>query len=234
MFGMEWSRKIRTIPGGVYLAEYQRNEELLAQINKKYGLTGKKVVLFTGRLTVHKGVEFLIKAARQIHGEVVILGDGPERAYLESLIKQYSLKNVHLLGYMSPNEQVNFKAFYSRADVYVTPSTWNEPLGLVVLEAMAAKTPVIATRTGGITSLVKDGYNGYLVRIRNSKEIATRVNELLANDALRAKMGTRAYETVIARFTWDKIAERFERIYHKYASTMREYLSVVKASSVHF
>lgn len=229
MFGVEWANKIRTIPGGVHIEEYQRNQQAIDVINKKYGLTDKKVVLFTGRLTIHKGVEFLIKAARSIKGEVIILGDGPERANLENLIKEQGLTNVRILGYMKPTDQVNFKAFYGRADVYVAPSTWNEPLGLVILEAMAARTPVIATRKGGVGSLVKDGYNGYLVRARSSKEIAEKVNLLLTNDALRKKISDRAYETVLTKFTWDKIAERFAHIYRRYAFTMREYLPLVKS-----
>ena len=194
MFGAEWGNKIRTIPGGVYLEEYKKDEERIKNINQKYGLTGKKVVLFTGRLTVHKGVEFLVKAAKQIKGEVVILGDGPARPYLEKLIRGSKLTNVKILGYMSPKQQVDFKAFYARADVYVAPSTWNEPLGLVILEAMAAKTPVIVTRSGGVASLVKDGYNGFFVRVRNSTDIAQKVNVFLANDAQREKMGKHAPE----------------------------------------
>ena len=228
MFGKEWSHKLRTIPGGVLIEEYEGTEKAHEQINRKYGLKDKKVVLFTGRLTVHKGVEYLIKAARQIKGEVIILGDGPERAYLEKKITEYKLTNTHILGYMSPKEQVNFKEFYSRADVYVAPSTWNEPLGLVILEAMAARTPVIVTRSGGVTSLVKDGYNGYLVRPRNATEIAEKVNALLANDALREKMGERAHQIVAERFTWEKIATDFERVYDKYSYTTREYLRLVK------
>lgn len=228
MFGAEWSKKLRTIPGGVYMEEYQSNAEMSAKIDKKYDLKGKQVVLFTGRLTVHKGVEYLIKAARKINGEVLILGDGPERPYLEKLIKEYKLTNTRILGYMSPKDQVSFKHFYARADVYVAPSTWNEPLGLVILEAMAAKTPVISTRAGGVTSLIKDGYNGYLVRPRNAQEIADRVNVLLSNPELCKKMGDRAHKLVAEKYTWEKLAERFEHIYKKHSYTTREYLRLVK------
>lgn len=228
MFGAEWSKKLRTIPGGVYMEEYQSSAEMSAKIDKKYDLKGKRVVLFTGRLTVHKGVEYLIKAARKINGEVLILGDGPERPYLEKLIKDYKLTNTRILGYMSPKEQVNFKHFYARADVYVAPSTWNEPLGLVILEAMAAKTPVISTRAGGVTSLIKDGYNGYLVRPRNAQEIADKVNILLENPELCKKMGDRAHKLVAEKYTWEKLAQRFEHIYKKYSYTTREYLRLVK------
>lgn len=229
MFGPQFDRKLRTIPGGVYLDEYKRDAAMIAQINEKYDLKGKKVVLFTGRLTPQKGVDYLIRAAKNIHGEVLILGDGPERPKLEKLITDLKVANCRILGYMSPKEQVNFKAFYARADVYVAPSTWKEPLGLVILEAMAAKTPVVSTRAGGVMSLIKDGYNGYLVHVRRSDEIASRVNELLENDKLREKMAERSYELVVKKFTWGKIAEQFESIYKKYASNTKEYLRLVKA-----
>jgi glycosyltransferase involved in cell wall biosynthesis len=230
MFGRQYEPKLRTIAGGVYIKEYAHNHKLCELIDKKYHLEGKKVVLFTGRLTPQKGVDYLIRAARHIKGEVLILGDGPERANLEKLIGTLKLTNCHILGYMKPDEQLNFKAFYSRADVYVAPSTWKEPLGLVIIEAMAAKTPVVSTRAGGVTSLIKDGYNGYLVRMRSSNEIATRVNELLVNEELCKKMGERSYEIVQKRYTWGKIAEQFLQIYKKYSYTAHEYLRLVKAA----
>jgi L-malate glycosyltransferase len=231
MFGAQFDRKTRTIPGGVYLADYKRNPSKIKAIDQKYDLKGKKVVLFTGRLTSHKGVDYLIRAAKNIHGEVLILGDGPEREKLEKLIKDLKLTNCRILGYMKPGEQLGFRAFYNRADVYVAPSTWKEPLGLVILEAMAAKTPVISTRAGGVTSLIKDGYNGYLVHVKRSDEIAARVNELLDNPQLCKKMAQRSYELVVKRFTWDRIAEQFETIYKKHASNTSEYLRLVKAGA---
>jgi len=228
MFGAEWARKTRTITGGVYPEEYVRNDDACAKIDAQYGLKDKKVVLFTGRLTEHKGVGYLIKAAKNIQGEVIILGDGPERGKLEQMVKDNKITNVHFLGYMNANNVINFKAFYARADVYVAPSTWNEPLGLVILEAMAAKTPVVATRTGGVLSLIKDGYNGFLVGKRNANELVEKINQLLLDDALRKKMSSRAHETIMEKYTWGKIAEKFEHMYKKYAYTMKEYLHVVK------
>lgn len=215
MFGSDLSYKTRTIPGGVTITNAKG---MVEKIDRDYNLKGKKVVLFTGRLTVHKGVEYLIKAARKIKGEVLILGDGPERNYLQSLINQYKLTNVRILGYFSSEQRDILNAFYKRADVYVAPSVWNEPLGLVILESMAQETPVIVTRKGGIMSIVKDGYNGYLVRPRNSQEIAEKVNKLLFDESLRRRMGERAKQTVLERFTWEKVTKRFERLYEKFAN----------------
>jgi glycosyltransferase involved in cell wall biosynthesis len=98
------------------------------------------------------------------------------------------------------------------------------------LEAMAAKTPVIVTRTGGALFLVKDGQTGYLVHTRNAQEIADRVNFLLEHDDLRKKIGEKAQKIVADRFTWDKLAEKFIDIYKKYSYTSREYLRLVKVN----
>src|SRR3989338_1600119 len=210
MFGRDLSKKTKTIPAGVNnLVDFSRN---VSWIDRKYQFKFPNMVLFTGRLTVHKGVEYLIKAARQIKAEIVILGDGPERKYLESLIQKYKLTNVHLLGYFS-QKQGELNDFYLRADVYVAPSVWNEPLGLVILESMVHKTPVIVTRKGGVTTIVKDGVNGFLVRPKSPNEIAKKVNLLIENEKLRYKMGENAYRTVVERFNWDKIARKFYRLY---------------------
>lgn len=230
MFGARHAYKTRTIPGGVNLADYDKgSDELLAKIDKKYNLIGKKVVLFTGRLTEHKGVDYLLKASKKIKGELLILGDGPERNHLEKMIKEYRLKNARILGYMKPEEGLTYREFYRRADVYVAPSVWDEPLGLVILEAMASGTPVVVTRKGGITSIVRDGYNGFLVRARSSNEIADKVNLLMEDEGLRIKMATRARQTVEEKFTWEKIALQFEKIYSQFRYSTKEYFQFLNA-----
>ena len=212
MFGRDLSKKTKTIPAGVNnLVDFSRN---VSWIDRKYQFKFPNMVLFTGRLTVHKGVEYLIKAARQIKAEIVILGDGPERKYLESLIQKYKLTNVHMLGYFS-HKLGEINDFYLRADVYVAPSVWNEPLGLVILEAMVYKTPVIVTRKGGVSTIVKDQVNGFLVRPKSSNQIAEKVNLLIENEKLRYKMGESAHRIVVERFNWDKIASKFYRLYQR-------------------
>ncbi len=212
IFGPQLARKTSVIMGGVNLRHYKKDPQMIEAINKKYGLKDKKVVLFTGRLTKNKGVIYLVRAAKAIKGTVVIVGDGPERKSLEEEIRKRELKNVVLVGYMNTSNPM-FHAFYERSDVYVSPSVWDEPLGLTILEAMAAHTPVIATRKGGVLSMIQDRSNGFLIRPRNSNEIALTVNMLLESDYIREKVGDLAYKTVLRKFTWGKIAERFEKLY---------------------
>lgn len=212
MYGKEVSRRLRTIPAGVDNAvDFERD---VSWIDKKYKFRHDKMVLFTGRLTEHKGVYYLIAAARKIKAEIVILGDGPEQPYLLELVEKYKLKNVHMLGYFS-QRLGKINDFYLRADVYVAPSVWAEPLGMVILEAMAHRTPVIATRKGGITSIVKDGVNGYLVRAKSASDIVHKVNDLLIDDKLRKKMGIAAYKSVVKSFSWRRVATKFYNLYRQ-------------------
>ncbi|MBI2049716.1 glycosyltransferase family 4 protein [Candidatus Roizmanbacteria bacterium] len=210
MFGPSLSRKTRTIPGGIRLSLFPQ-EKKIEGLRSRLGLNGKKVALFTGRLISEKGVEYLVKAAKNIEGEVVIAGDGPQRKRIEEMIALMKLKNVRMLPYMHEYEE--FIDLYYLADVFVSPAVWDEPLGLTIIESMASKTPVVTTRKGGVTMAVKEGITGLFVRPRNSKEIASAVNRLFANEQLRKRMGERARAVVAARFTWTKIAHRFDKLY---------------------
>tara|TARA_Y100000310_G_scaffold344890_1_gene460273 strand:+ start:1660 stop:2916 length:1257 start_codon:yes stop_codon:yes gene_type:complete len=212
IFGNDFSHKTRIIPGGINLEDFPP-ERKITTINRKYKLKNKKVVLFSGKLTAKKGVEYLVKAAQDIKGDIYIMGDGPERKNLEDLVYKLKLQNVHFLGYMGDNKKKELEEFYYRADVFVAPSVWDEPLGLVILEAMTTKTPVIATRKGGIPLAVKDGVNGFLIRPRSSKQIAESCNKVLENDELSKKLGRAARQTVEQKFTWKKITRTYMAIY---------------------
>ncbi len=215
IFGDEYRSAVRVIPGGVDLKKF--NPDLNTEdIDSKFGLKGKRIVLFAGKLTAYKGVRYLIKAARKIKdADIVILGEGPERGALEQRARDYGLTNVHFIGHLGTSNILN--KFYKRASVFVAPSVWDEPLGLVILEAMASKTPVVVTRKGGIPLAVKDGVNGYFVRPRNASEIAEKVNLLLADEEKRKKMAENARRIVEKKFSWEMIAHRFILMYMRFA-----------------
>ena len=98
-------------------------------------------------------------------------------------------------------------------------------------QAMAAKTPVVATRKGGVVSVIEDKVNGFFIRPRNSKEIAQTVNMLLLDDELRQKLAANAYKRVVEHFTWEKIAGEFEGIYKQFKYSTSEYLARVKGTN---
>lgn len=207
---LDW--KCRVIPGGIDLHAFPRNLSVKS-VEKKYGLEGKSVVLFSGKLVKTKGTEYLVKAAPKIKGDIYIMGDGDERPVLEKLAQDIGAKNVHFLGHFAKDKTEDMYMLYKRADVVVFPSIWDEPLGLVPLEAMVCSTPVVASKKGGIPLAVKNGYNGYLVRARSAKEIAVYVNKILANPDLRARLAENARKTVEEKFSWELIAKQFVKLY---------------------
>lgn len=219
--GKKLTKKTRVITHAIDAENYAEKLENFT-INDRYKLRNKKLVLFVGRLTKEKGVEYLIKAAKHIHGEIFIIGDGERKDYLVNYAKLIQAKNVHFLGYFGKKNADYLKEFYHRADVLVLPSVVDESLGLVVLEAMAAKTPVVASNKGGIPLVIKDGYNGFLIRARSPKAITESVNKILNNEKLAQKLGENAYKTVIEKFDWNVITPQFENVYLKAAAVTKK------------
>lgn len=213
VFSDEYRDQIRVIPGGVDINRFKKTNT--SEIDKMFDIKGEKVVVFAGKLTAYKGVKYLVKAAKKIKGKVLILGDGPERKNLEKMVKEEKINNVKFIGHLGSNTDFLVK-FYSRADVFIAPSIWDEPLGLVILEAMACETPVVVTRKGGIPLAVKDGQNGLFIRPRNSNDIVEKVNLLLTNENLRNKMAKKARQIAEEKFSWEIIGKRFENIYEKF------------------
>jgi len=214
IFGKVLRRKIRTIFPGVDLKLFPKDKKI-SIVNKKYHLADKKLVIYAGRLDKEKGIEYLVRAAKEIKAEVYILGGGDYKTDLEKLTKELKLKNVHFMGYLNKSYLRELREFYQRADVVVVPSTVKEALGLVILEAMACSTPVVASNIGGIPSVIKDGKTGFLVKPRSSKEIAEKVNLLLANEKLRQTMGERSRKLIEEKYTWEKAADAILNIFQK-------------------
>lgn len=215
VLGDGFKDQTRVIPGGVDINKFKKIDT--KDIDRQFELKGKKVIIFAGKLTPYKGVKYLVRAAKKISGEIIILGDGSERVNLEKIVAEENITNVRFLGHFGNDTQFLVK-FYSRADVFVAPSVWDEPLGLVILESMACETPVVVTRKGGIPLAVKNGKNGLFIKSRNANDIAEKVNYLLKNKDIRLKMGQRAREIAVEKFSWKTIAQRFIDKYEKFAT----------------
>lgn len=216
VFGKSLIKKTRIVPNSIVLDEYIKKPSVV-KIEKEYNLKGKKVVLFAGRLTWEKGVEYLIRAAKTIKGNVYIVGGGPHEKALKNLVKLTGVKNVHFLGYIGKDKSDVLKALFYRANVLVLPSVVDESTGLVLLEAMACKTPVVASDKGGIPIVIKNGHNGFLVRARSSKAISQAVNNILTDDILEQRLGENARITIENKFRWKVILPQFTAIYEKAA-----------------
>jgi len=169
-------------------------------------------VIFTARRLVRKnGVEHLIEALSYVLREkdchLMIAGDGPERAMLESLAERLGIsEHITFLG-LVPHVQI--PPYLSLADIVVIPSII-ESSSLFMLEAMACGKPVIATRTGGIPEIMNNG-NGILIGPANARELAEKIL-LLYDLETREKLGRNAHRDAM-QFTWKKIAKETEKEY---------------------
>ena len=150
-----------------------------------FGQGNKKVVLFVGRLAEIKGVTYLLEAMKSIDALLVIVGDGPLRADLEA--QAIAIKDkVVFLGAKTHEE---LKTLYASADIFVAPSVTakdggQEGLGLVILEALASGLPVVASRSGGIVQLIKDGINGFLCDEKNVEQMISCINSMIDDEKI--------------------------------------------------
>lgn len=175
---------------------------------------GRPRVVFVGRLAKAKGLDVLIEAVPRMRAsaEIVIVGDGPERTRLEESARRVS-PHVRFTGFVPP-ERV--PAVLTHADVLVLPSLYEE-LGSILMEALQARLPVVASEVGGIPSAVTDGANGLLVPPGDPAALAVALDRVVANAALRRRLA----EDAAARaplYSWDAVAERMLAIYRGVAT----------------
>lgn len=169
-------------------------------------------LLYVGRLAPGKGLHDLILAFKTVVNHfpnacLTIAGDGPQMGMVRSLMEQQGLKDkVRLLGHVHSREDL--RALYRQAWALILPSH-HESLPGVVLESMACGTPVIATRVGGLPTFLQDGQNGLIVAPRALDELTEAIIQLIANTALRNRLGHASRQTVEERFSWQVIGENF-------------------------
>ncbi len=173
------------------------------------------VVLAVGRLVARKGFHVLVEAASR-EGirerlQLVIGGDGPERQALEAQIKTLNVsERVRLLGRI---DDAALACWYAAADIFALPAVPDssgdtEGLGVVLLEAMANRTPVIASRTGGITDVVIDGETGLLAQPGDADDLAAQIRRLLDDPALGRRLVDGAANRLEREFGWEATTRR--------------------------
>jgi glycosyltransferase involved in cell wall biosynthesis len=177
---------------------------------------GGNYVLFMGRLDHPKGIPDLIDAATRVtehHGvEFVLAGKGPLRDRLEQLVRRRGIDDdVTFTGHVTGDHQLRL---YQNATAFVLPSHY-EGLPTVLLEAMACGAPVVSTAVGGCPDVIEDGVNGLLVPPGEPEALTDALDTLLSDPELRARFRTEARETVVDRYTWSAVADRFEREYRR-------------------
>ena len=172
-----------------------------------------RIIGCVGTLRSVKGHKYLIQAIPLIldkfpHTRLVLVGDGPLRSELERLAEKLKVRErIMFLGYR-PDVSELMNIF----DIFILPSL-SEGLSNVLLEAMAASKPVIATNVGGNPEVVEDGRTGLLVPPKDPKKIAEAVNELLDNKNKRLEMGKAGLERVKEKFSISKTVREYKEVY---------------------
>ncbi len=187
---------------------------------KKGQLTDAREIIFVGRLVERKGVKYLIEAIAKIKDAIphrlIIIGDGPERGALERLTKDLGLdERVTFTGRIADGDLYRH---YARCSFLVLPAVYDkkgdiEGLGVVLIEAMSYRKPVIASNAGGITDVVENGVNGLLVPPGDCAALAHAIKTLATDDVLRREMGMKAKVIIDEKFNWDRIVNDLITLY---------------------
>jgi len=182
------------------------------------GKDQKDMILFTGRMTGAKGAFFLIKAIPEVienFPEVIFVFIGPgNHGVYEGMLKKKRVPtaNYSFLGYLK--EIRDLVDYYRSAKIYVAPTLY-ENLPIRILEAMACKTPVVASNVCGIPEIITSGENGLLVSPGSPNELAQSICSLLDDQRLRKKIGFSARRIVEKKFSWKKNAQKTYEFYEK-------------------
>jgi rhamnosyl/mannosyltransferase len=202
--------KTSVVPLSIDLDEYGQYDGPPADLP---GAPDRPTLLFVGRLNYYKGVEYLLDAMPDVDADLLIAGSGDRRDALEARVDRLGVTDrVHFLGYV---EEDRLHACYDRADVFVLPSVEpSEAFGIVQLEAMAYRTPVVNTDLPtGVPWVSEDGETGLTVPPRDADALASAIEALLDDHERRRRYGEAARERVERRFGRERMLDTMEARY---------------------
>ena len=200
--------KVSLVPCGVDLSVFRPLDQKV--VRDRLGLNGEKILLYVGRVEPLKGLDLLVETAAQMDSEdgvrVIVVGadvnGDREMDRVKLLAKERDLEGqIDFVGQVDHKE---LPLYYNAADVCVVPSYY-ESFGLVALESMACGTPVVATRVGGLSTIIQHGRTGYLKPWRCPDAFANSVEMIISSDGLQQSMGTAARKHAEG-MGWDTIA----------------------------
>jgi alpha-maltose-1-phosphate synthase len=227
--------RVHIIHNGIDLEEYHRVDTTEALVRHKID-RAKPYLLFVGRITRQKGIVHLVRAIQFMDpGFQIVLcagaPDTPEIAEeMKSAVAAAKAKRSDVIWIEEMVEKKAVIELYSHAAVFCCPSIY-EPFGIINLEAMACETAVVASAVGGIKEVVIDGETGFLVPLDQMKEspfeplhpekfsrdLATRINQLMADVSLRERLGKAGRKRAEENFSWAAVAEQTRQLYERVA-----------------
>jgi starch synthase len=224
--------RIHVIYNGIDLAEYQKTPDKQALLD--YGVDpAKPYVLFVGRITRQKGVTHLVDAISYLPPEtqVVLCAGAPDTpeiaAELRNKVEQARRNHPNIVWIEKMVTKAEAIQLYSNCQLFCCPSVY-EPFGIINLEAMACRAPVVASATGGIKEVVVDGETGYLVPFEQdpvtsfptqpdvfARDLAARIKQLLTDPDACRRMGDAGRRRVEEIFSWTAIAHQTVELYRR-------------------
>jgi glycosyltransferase involved in cell wall biosynthesis len=213
--------KCMTVPLGIDIEDWTPIPDGRLFRNRYKISQGENVVLYTGRLADNKGLEHLVDSSYDVvakHPKTTFVIVGEDWGVLKRLKKKIWANNLDdyfvFTGHIHSYEL--FKSAYAAANVFVLPSEW-ESFGIVLLEAMACGTPIVASDVGGIPDVV--GGVGRIFKYGDTRALAENIVDILDNEDLEREKSSKGRAKVIENFTWSKVVDRLEGIYASVADS---------------
>jgi phosphatidylinositol alpha-mannosyltransferase len=198
------------IPNGVDLERYA-DAEPFEELRD-----GTLNILFVGRFEERKGLIHLLKAyhrlrKRKVDARLLVVGAGPKEREYRRFVGLRGIRDVEWLGRVSDDDKVRY---FASADIYCAPNTGQESFGIVLLEAMAAGVPIVASDIHGFKNVMQRNVQGILVEPRNHRALAAALYALARDPDLRHEMGD-AGRLRAPDYTWDRVTERIVDFYYE-------------------
>jgi len=194
-------------------------------LGRRLGISGKKVILYAGRVTAEKGVHLMVEAMKYIEDAVfLVVGKGSYKnvhtryyEHLEELVRRDNLEGkVVFAGFV---EHRDMGDYYSISDLLVLPGTYYEPLSRMLLEAESYGIPVVASDVGGNSEIVDDGRCGILLKAQDAVELAGAVKRIFGNHEVYEEMSDHCREKIIKEFSPEKVGQDLVEEYGKYLAS---------------
>jgi glycosyltransferase involved in cell wall biosynthesis len=214
--------KTQVIWNGSEIPEKIISNQEIVEIREKMFHSNEKdiVIALVGRISRWKGQLVLLKAFYDLSKvqeniKLVFIGSPPpnQEGFLESLHQQIEKFKISQKVIIIPFQD-KITAIWQSIDIAVIPSSEPEPFGLVAVEAMLAKKPVIGSNHGGLTEILIDNETGFLVKPNNEKALSEALLKLIENPELRNSFGEKGYQRAIKEFSADKYVQSFENLFN--------------------
>jgi phosphatidylinositol alpha-mannosyltransferase len=201
----------RVIPNGINLERFSPQVAPLPQF-----IDGKQNILFVGRFEKRKGAKFLLRAIPLIREwfpktRFIFVGEGRLRRGFQQFVERQGWQDVVFTGYVSDD---NLPHYFASAQIFCSPATGGESMGIVLLEAMASGKPIVASNISGYATVVSQGVDGLLTTPRNSEELAWAVEHLLEHEPLRQQF-IQAGMHKAREYAWPRVAESVLEYYYE-------------------